>query len=223
MWAGALIITVVVLAYAFSLAPVGRIGLLVGVLLTVALLVIGAWRLPTTRLLPIWGQVAETVLLPLLPLFLRYMGMKWVLALGMFAWGLRYAFFAVGHPYELVFLGILLHGICFDFFFAAGFIHVDNKAPRDIRGSAQALFTFLTYGVGMWLGSVFSGILGDAVTADVVDNVTGQIVKVKDWMLFWLVPAAGVLICFVVFVLFFRESKKPKVRATEELPMLPPA
>jgi len=59
VWAGALIITVVVLAYAFSLAPVGRIGLLVGVLLTAALLVIGAWRLPTSRLLPIWGQVAD--------------------------------------------------------------------------------------------------------------------------------------------------------------------
>jgi type VII secretion integral membrane protein EccD len=59
VWAGALIITVVVLAYAFSLAPTGRIGLLVGVLLAVALLVIGAWRLPQTRLLPIWGQVAD--------------------------------------------------------------------------------------------------------------------------------------------------------------------
>ncbi len=59
VWAGALIITVVVLAYAFSLAPLGRIGLLVGVLLTVALLVIGAWRLPTSRLLPIWGQVSD--------------------------------------------------------------------------------------------------------------------------------------------------------------------
>src|SRR5207253_8131990 len=137
---------------------------------------------------------AETVLLPLLPLFLWYMGMKWVLALGMFCWGLRYAFFAVGHPYALVFLGILLHGACFDFFFAAGFIHVDNEAPKDIRASGQAMFSFLTYGVGMWLGNMLAGRLKEYFTVG----------GVVDWHSFWLVPSAGVILALLVFVLFFR-------------------
>ncbi|HJT77934.1 MAG TPA: MFS transporter, partial [Gemmataceae bacterium] len=107
------------------------------------------------------GQIAELVLLPLLPIFLWRLGMKWVLALGMLCWGIRYALFAYGGPaglpFALVILGVALHGFCFDFFFAAGFIHVDNEAPRDIRASGQALFSFLTYGLGMWIGSLFAG------------------------------------------------------------------
>ena len=101
------------------------------------------------------GQICEMVFLPLLPIFLFRMGMKWVLALGMFCWGLRYFLFSQGGPLPLtepgvtlpmryipfafVIIGVALHGFCFDFFFAAGFIHVDNEAPRDIRASGQAI------------------------------------------------------------------------------------
>jgi MFS family permease len=146
----------------------------------------------------IWGQVAEMVLLPLLPLFLWKFGMKWVLALGMLCWGIRYAFFAIGSPFALVFVGILLHGVCFDFFFAAGFIHVDNEAPKDIRASGQALFGFLTYGLGMFLGSIFAGYLAEWLTKDDVTN----------WATFWWVPSIGVLASFLVFVIFFRIRHK---------------
>jgi nucleoside transporter len=146
------------------------------------------------------GQICELVLLPLLPIFLWRFGMKWVLALGMLAWGVRYALFAIGgpegFPYALIIIGIALHGVCFDFFFAAGFIHVDNEAPKDIRASGQALFGFLTYGVGMWLGNLLSG----RILSDFTDPET----KVTDWKSFWLVPSAGVFISLVVFVLFFR-------------------
>jgi nucleoside transporter len=153
------------------------------------------------------GQFAELLLLPFLPWFLYRFGMKWVLAIGMLSWGIRYFLFSIYARadlialYPLVLLGIALHGVCFDFFFAAGFIHVDNKAPADIRGSGQALFTFLTYGVGMWIGNMISGKLADYLT-----NSTTQAV---DWTTFWLVPALGVLICFTVFVLFFRADSKP--------------
>jgi nucleoside transporter len=144
------------------------------------------------------GQIAELVLLPLLPIFLWRLGMKWVLALGMLCWGVRYALFSLGGPeglpFALVIIGIALHGVCFDFFFAAGFIHVDNEAPHDIRASGQALFSFLTYGVGMWLGSLLAGrLLGYFTTS------TGT-----DWHNFWLVPSIGVLLSLGVFVLLFR-------------------
>jgi len=145
------------------------------------------------------GQFMEMLFLPILPWFLRRLGMRWVLALGMFCWGLRYAFFAIGHPWALVLAGVALHGFCFDFFFAAGFIHVDNTAPREIRASAQALFSFLTYGVGMYLGSELSGRVADAYT----DAAT----RTTNWSGFWLVPCVGVVVSLLVFLLFFRGSK----------------
>ncbi len=160
------------------------------------------------------GQVCETVFLPLLPLFLFRFGMKSVLALGMLCWGVRYLCFANGGPegigFVLAIIGIALHGFCFDFFFAAGFIHCDNKAPKDIRASAQALFSFLTYGVGMWLGSLACGKLQDHYT-----SLTDKGEKVVDWANFWLVPSIGVLVCFVVFLVFFRE-KGPTPRPTSD-------
>src|SRR5262249_57659277 len=121
---------------------------------------------------------------------------------GMLAGGIRYALVASGGPFTLLLLGVALHGVCFDFFFAAGFIHVDNTAPKDIRGSAQALFALLTYGLGMWLGSVLSGYLNDLFTRTAeVDGVT---TKVTDWTTFWLVPSIGVLAAFAAFVVLFR-------------------
>ncbi len=157
------------------------------------------------------GQVVEILFMVLLPLCLYKLGMKWVLAVGMLAWGVRYALFAVGDPFALLFLGVALHGICFDFFFAAGFIHVDNTAPKDIRGSGQALFALLTYGVGMWLGSVISGFLKDALTHE----------GVTDWRTFWIIPSVGVLVSCLVFVLFFRVRKPTPVEAVADAPVPP--
>ena len=186
------------------------------------------------------GQVCEMIFLPILPLFLLRMGMKWVLVLGMACWGLRYFLFANagadGLPFFLALVGIVLHGFCFDFFFAAGFIHCDNEAPRDIRASAQALFSFLTYGIGMWLGSMLAGALRDSFTGPV--SLTGTTLgddpgqanamaalggapsyvattPVTDWSQFWIVPSVGVLACMVVFILFFQMKSGRQPTQTE--------
>jgi nucleoside transporter len=186
------------------------------------------------------GQVCETIFLPLLPLFLLRMGMKWVLVMGMFCWGLRYFLFAHagadGLPFVLAIVGIALHGFCFDFFFAAGFIHCDNEAPKDIRASAQALFSFLTYGVGMWLGSMLAGMLKDDFTtqkelvgttlgsdpgnADAAAALGGGAIvpattPVTDWVHFWFTPSIGVIACMVVFILFFRMQTGNQPTQTE--------
>lgn len=155
------------------------------------------------------GQISEMCLLPFLPWFLRKLGMKWVLAMGMAAWGLRYLLFALGangvvNPWVVV-ASLALHGVCFDFFFAAGFIYVDNEAPRDIRASGQALFTFLTYGVGMWLGSQLSGIVKDYYTTGT------KLAPILDWYHIWLVPCIGVVASLIVFAFFFRMERKPMV------------
>jgi hypothetical protein len=92
---------------------------------------------------------------------------------------------------------LTLHGVCFDFFFAAGFIHVDNTAPKEIKSSAQGLFVFLTYGLGMFLGNVLSGYVVDMYTT------TKDGTPVRAWWKIWLIPSFGVLAALAVFVAAF--------------------
>jgi MFS family permease len=163
------------------------------------------------------GQFAEMFLLPCLPFFLRWMGMKWVLAMGMLAWGVRYFIFALGAEQTVgpwvVIASLALHGVCFDFFFAAGFIYVDNEAPPQIRASGQALFTFLTYGLGMWLGNIVSGYVVQYFTVG-----SGE-TAVSNWYAIWLVPSVGVLVALVIFVAFFHLRPRPQVaKAVEKRP-----
>ncbi len=161
------------------------------------------------------GQISEMFLLPFLPWFLRTMGMKWVLAMGMAAWGIRYFLFAIGAndvvgPWVVI-ASLALHGVCFDFFFAAGFIYVDNEAPNEIRASGQALFTFLTYGLGMWLGNLLSGYVVDHYTGYAYKWVWIPSVKdVYDWYHIWIIPSIGVVASLVVFALFFRMEPEQK-------------
>jgi nucleoside transporter len=156
-----------------------------------------------------FGQMAEIGFMLVLPFALRGFGMKWVLAIGMAAWVARYAFFAGaadGTPYAFILLGVILHGVCFDFFLAAGFIHTDNKAPASIRGSAQALFSFLTYGVGMWIGNMVSGVIVDRYTVN----------GVREWGSIWLVPAAAAAVCLVLFVILWRDKPGKLAEEIEE-------
>jgi hypothetical protein len=154
------------------------------------------------------GQWSEIVFLLALPWFLETFGMKAVLVVGMAAWGLRYAIFSGGGPFPLIVLGLALHGICFDFFFAAGFIYVDKTAPEAIRNSGQALFGSLTYGLGMYLGTEASGWINHYFTREATDPTTGQIVKTTDWQKFWMIPCAGVVVSLALFLLLFSPPTK---------------
>ena len=149
------------------------------------------------------GQWSEIVFLLALPWFLETFGIKVVLVVGMAAWGLRYAIFSAGGPFPLILLGLALHGICFDFFFAAGFIHVANTAPKEIVNSGQALFNALTYGLGMYLGTEASGWINHYFTRASADPVTGQVVRLTDWRKFWMVPCVGVVVSLALFLLLF--------------------
>lgn len=157
---------------------------------------VGVQKIAATMSLGQWSEIGFMLCLPFA---LKRFGMKWVLAIGMTAWAVRYGCFALasgGSPFALILLGVALHGVCFDFFLAAGFIHTDNKAPASIRGSAQALFTFLVYGVGMWIGNELSGRVVDHFTVD----------KVRNWKAIWMVPSAGAAFCLVLFLLLWRDT-----------------
>ena len=146
------------------------------------------------------GQWSELGFMLALPFALKRLGMKWVLGVGMAAWALRYVFFSIGHPMALIILGVALHGVCFDFFLAAGFIYTDDKAPPAIRGSAQALFSFLVYGLGMYIGALAAGKVAEHYTVN----------GVVHWSSVWLVPAVGAAICLAIFLAVWKDRPVPE-------------
>ncbi len=106
------------------------------------------------------GQMSEVFFMLVMPFFFVRLGVKWMLAVGMGAWVLRYGLFALGAPDAVTWMilgGILLHGICYDFFFVTGQIYVDKKATPAVRGQAQGLIILATYGVGMLVGAQVAG------------------------------------------------------------------
>ncbi|MFU8847827.1 MAG: MFS transporter [Opitutales bacterium] len=106
------------------------------------------------------GQVSEIVFMLVMPFFFKRLGVKWMLAIGMLAWVARYALFAAGAPDQVRWMilgGIVLHGICYDFFFVTGQIYTDRVAPKQIRGQAQGMLVLFTLGLGMFIGAQVAG------------------------------------------------------------------
>jgi nucleoside transporter len=146
------------------------------------------------------GQMSEIFFMLVMPWFFRRLGVKYMLLVGMAAWTTRYALFAFGDNGALVWMlyaGILLHGICYDFFFVTGQIYVDRKAPDDLRAAAQGFIAFVTLGVGMFIGSWASGRIVDAFSAG----------GGHDWQRIWIVPAAASAAVLVLFALFFKSAE----------------
>jgi nucleoside transporter len=147
------------------------------------------------------GQISEAVFILLIPFFFRRLGVKWMIAIGMIAWAARFLLFGYGDAGAnlwMLFAGIILHGVCFDFFFVTGQIYTDSKADVSIQSSAQGLITMATYGIGMWIGTLLSGYVKDYYTANEVVN----------WKSIWLVPAGIAAVVLVLFVLLFKEKNK---------------
>jgi nucleoside transporter len=152
-----------------------------------------------------YGQMSEILFMVLMPLCFARLGVKWMLAVGMLAWVVRYGMFglaAEGSVASLVLAGVLLHGICYDFFFVTGFLYVDRVAPREIRGQAQGFLVLITQGLGLGLGARVVGELVEANSAEAAPNV------VADWRTFWLTLSAAALVVLVAFLAMFRERRE---------------
>lgn len=147
------------------------------------------------------GQVSEVLFMLLLPLFFKKFGVKYTLLLGMAAWAVRYLLFAYGNADELVFMlfiGIALHGVCYDFFFVSGQIYTDSKAGEKFKSSAQGLITLATYGVGMLIGFFVAGKVTDS-------NLISE--GVHDWNGIWTFPVLFAVAVMVLFAIFFKNEK----------------
>lgn len=149
------------------------------------------------------GQMSEVLFMVLMPLFFVRLGVKKMLLIGMFAWVIRYALFAIGAPDSvqwMIMIGIALHGICYDFFFVTGQIYVDKKSNDRIRGQAQGFLVLVTYGVGMLIGAQIAGF--------VYNRFLGEqaILTAEQWKDFWWIPAAFAVFVILIFAAFFKDS-----------------
>jgi len=157
----------------------------------------------------IMGQMSEGLFILAIPFLFNRIGVKNMLLMGMVAWILRYVCFAyggLGANVWMLYAGIILHGVCYDFFFVTGYMYTEKKAGEKIKNAAQGLFTFATYGLGMFIGTWFSGYIVDSY------KTTGSAVP-HDWKGIWLVPAYIAAAVLIYFLLFFREKKKNALTA----------
>jgi nucleoside transporter len=146
------------------------------------------------------GQVSEIVFLLMLPFAYRKWGLKNIFIIGLLAWVIRFLFFGYGTADNtpwMLYLAILLHGVCYDFFFVSGQIYIDKKAGTAIKAQAQGLITLATYGIGMLLGNLIAGYVKDMNT---LSNVT-------NWTNVWLVPAGIASLVLLLFMFFFKQEK----------------
>ncbi len=156
------------------------------------------------------GQISEMVFMILMPFFFVRLGVKKMIAFGMLAWVLRYICFAFGASDTVTWMiitGLVLHGICYDFFFVTGQIYVDKFAPQDVKSCAQGFVTLLTYGVGMTIGSLVSGRLVDMCT-----TVSEEGEKVYNWLQIWLIPGCIALVVLIMFYMLFKDVKTEEAK-----------
>ena len=149
------------------------------------------------------GQFSELLFMLLMPLFFRRLGVKWMLVVGMLAWVLRYALFAMSAPDSvmwMIMIGIALHGVCYDFFFVTGQIYIDKQCDDSNRGQAQGLLVLVTYGIGMLVGAQVAGMVYNQFLQGST-HLTAE-----NWASFWWLPAMFAGGVALLFILFFREK-----------------
>ena len=176
----------------------------------------------------------------LVPFFFRKLGVKLMILIGMLAWMARYALFAYGAPDQVVWmilLGVVLHGICYDFFFVTGFMYTDQKASKDVQSQAQSMLVFFTQGIGMFIGykvaaNRFASVQesSDALAAAIKTpefgflesfskmfltekpDVGGTLVQdaMTQWQPFWLFPCLLALGVTCLFAVAFWETDTPE-------------
>jgi len=152
------------------------------------------------------GQVSEFAFMIAMPFFFVRLGVKKMLAMGMLAWALRYVFFAygdVGSNYWMLIAGIVIHGVCYDFFFVTGQIYTDKLAGERFKSAAQGFITLATYGVGMLIGYYISGPIVDHWQTSPTTH---------DWKTIWLIPAGIAALVLVVFLLFFKDKNNTETQ-----------
>jgi nucleoside transporter len=151
------------------------------------------------------GQFSEVAMMLAMPIAFRMVNVRGILLVGLTDWALRYVLLALGNPNDgiwMFYVAILLHGICYDFFFVAGQLYTDQAAPAHLRSTAQGFITFVTYGVGMLIGSLLSGGVLDYF------STTTDVGVIRNWLSFWMSAAAMSFAITLLVLLFFRSKAR---------------
>jgi nucleoside transporter len=154
------------------------------------------------------GQMAEVIFLFLMPLFFARYGVKKMLVVGMLAWILRFVFFGfgdMGSGATMLYLGLALHGVCYDFFFVTGQLYTDKKAPKEIQAQAQGLISLITFGLGWFVGSIVAGRVVDAYSVTEIVNAVEMTVG-HNWQAIWIYPSLMAVAILIFFQLFFKDN-----------------
>jgi nucleoside transporter len=157
------------------------------------------------------GQVSEIGMMLVMPIVFRIASVRVILLVGLLSWAVRYVLLGYGDPGPgvwMFYLAIILHGVCFDFFFVTGQLYTDQQAPPHLRSTAQGFITAMTYGFGMLIGSFLSGGVLDLFSTTAADGTV-----VRDWASFWLTSAAMSFVIMLLVFFFFRTNAR--IRAAE--------
>tara|TARA_B100001094_G_scaffold193241_1_gene187115 strand:- start:2584 stop:3828 length:1245 start_codon:yes stop_codon:yes gene_type:complete len=151
------------------------------------------------------GQFAEILTMAYLGYFLKNIGFKKVITIGIAAYCLRYAIFGTELlPVWVMIISQAFHGFCYAFFFAAAYVYVDKLAEEDVRHSAQTVFGIIILGGGPVIGGWLSGYLQNAYTS--VHHLPGSDLIVFDYSIFWYTLSAIGLITTSLFYFTFKEQ-----------------
>ena len=160
------------------------------------------------------GQFSEVLVMLAMPFIFKWVSVRGILLLGLAAWSVRYALLAYGNAGDrmwMFYLAIIIHGVCYDFFFMTGQLYTDQESPVGSRNTAQGMYTFATYGVGMFLGSLLSGGAVDFFTT----KTKGAFLR--NWTGFWTSSSAAAFVLFLVFAFLFKSRRMIQEQETETL------
>ena len=160
------------------------------------------WGVKNANALISISQMSETLCILLIPFFLKRFGIKVVMLMAMFAWVLRFSFFALGNPGDGVWLFVLsmiVYGMAFDFFNVSGSLFVDQQTPVEMRSSAQGLFMLMNNGIGILVGTLVAQLV---INKFVFSRPQG-LEQIEGWSTSWFIFAAYALVIAILFAIFF--------------------